>query len=160
MAWWNEVRQMIYPSMEENVDQEIQQELDSLCKITTSDFSGLAWIDLQDSRIRWLYVSGNTNERYKRLAQKLGRGLAGLVMKLGRPIIIDAVMNEKELSRLQHDYPIMLVEHLHTALAVPIKLQDETRAVLLIGNRSDRYYEDNDLHLVSNLIDRFEQLLQ
>jgi nitrogen regulatory protein A len=151
---------MIYPIMEGNQNQDIQDELDSLCKITTSDFSGLAWIDQHDSRIRWLYVSGNSNERYKRLAQKLGRGLAGLVLRLGRPIIIDAVTNDKELSRLQHDYPIMLVEHLHTALAVPIKLQDETRGVLLIGNRSDRYYEENDLNLISNLIERFELLLQ
>jgi nitrogen regulatory protein A len=150
---------MIYPFMEGNQNQEIQEELDSLCKITTSDFSGLAWIDQHDSRIRWLYVSGNRNERYKRLALKPGRGLAGLVLKLGRPIIIDGGITDLELSRVQYDYPIMLVEHLHAAIAVPLKIQDETRGVLLIGNRSDRYYEENDLHLISNLIERFELLL-
>jgi nitrogen regulatory protein A len=146
---------MIYP-----YNEEIQDELDSLCKITTSDFSGLAWIDQHDSRIRWLYVSGNTNERFKRLALKPGRGIAGLVLKLGRPIIIDACMSDLELSRVQYDYPIMLVEHLHAVIAVPIKIHDETRGVLIIGNRSERYYEENDLHLISNLIERFEQLLQ
>jgi nitrogen regulatory protein A len=146
---------MIYP-----YNEEIQEELDSLCKITTSDFSGLAWIDQHDSRIRWLYTSGNSNERYKRLALKPGRGLAGLVLKLGRPIIIDAGMNDLEQSRVQYDYPIMLVEHLHAAIAVPITVHDETRGVLLIGNRSERYYEENDLHLISNLIERFELLLQ
>jgi nitrogen regulatory protein A len=146
---------MIYPY---NV--EIQDELDSLCKITTSDFSGLAWIDQHDSRIRWLYASGNSNERFKRLALKSGRGLAGLVLKLGRPIIIDAGMTELELSRVQYDYPIMLVEHLLAAIAVPITVLGETRGVLLIGNRSERYYEENDLNLISNLIGRFELLLQ
>jgi nitrogen regulatory protein A len=146
---------MIYP-----YNEEIQDELDSLCKITTSDFSGLAWIDQHDSRIRWLYASGNSNERFKRLALKSGRGLAGLVLKLGRPIIVDAGMTELELSRVQYDYPIMLVEHLLAAIAVPITIHDETRGVLLIGNRSDRYYEENDLHLISNLIGRFELLLQ
>jgi nitrogen regulatory protein A len=146
---------MIYP-----YNEEIQDELDSLCKITTSDFSGLAWIDQHDSRIRWLYASGNSNERYKRLALKSGRGLAGLVLKLGRPIIIDAGTTDLELSRIQYDYPIMLVEHLHTAIAIPISLNDETRGVLLIGNRTDRLYEENDLQLVSNLVERFELLLQ
>jgi nitrogen regulatory protein A len=146
---------MIHPYKEE-----IQDELDSLCKITTSDFSGLAWIDEHDNRIRWLYVSGNSNERFKRLALKPGRGLAGLVLKLGRPIIIDTSMPDSERIRLQHDYSIMLVEDLRAAIAVPIKIQDEAQGVLLIGNRSERYYEENDLHLISNLIERFEQLLQ
>jgi nitrogen regulatory protein A len=146
---------MIYP-----YNEEIQDELDSLCKITTSDFSGLAWIDQQDSRIRWLYASGNSNERFKQLALKSGRGLAGLVLKLGRPIIIDAGMRDLELSRVQYNYPIMLVEHLQTAIAVPITVYDETRGVLLIGNRSERYYEENDLHLIMNLIERFTGLLQ
>ena len=142
------------------VNEEIQNELDSLCKITTSDFSGLAWIDQQDSRIRWLYASGNSNERYKRLALKSGRGLAGLVLKLGRPIIIDAGLTDLELSRIQYDYPIMMVENLHSAIAVPIKILDETRGVLLMGNRTERLYEENDLQLISNLIERFEMLLQ
>jgi nitrogen regulatory protein A len=146
---------MIYPY---NV--EIQDELDTLCKITTSDFSGLAWIDQHDSRIHWLYASGNSNERYKRLALKSGRGLAGLVLKLGRPIIIDAGMSDIELSRVQYDYPIMLVEDLQSAIAVPIKIQDEPHGVLLIGNRSERYYEENDLLLISNLSERFELLFQ
>jgi nitrogen regulatory protein A len=150
---------MSYPFIAGNQNQEIQEELDSLCKITTSDFSGLAWIDQHDSRIRWLYVSGNSNDRYKRLALKPGRGLAGLVLKLGRPIVIDAGMTDLELSRVQYDYPIMLVEHLQAAIAVPITVLNETRGVLLIGNRTDRYYEENDLHLISNLIERFELLL-
>jgi nitrogen regulatory protein A len=146
---------MIHP-----YNEEIQEELDSLCKITTSDFSGLAWIDQHDNRIRWLYVSGNSNERFKRLALKPGRGLAGLVLKLGRPIVIDTSMPDSERIRLHHDYSIMLVEDLHAAIAVPIKIQDETLGVLLIGNRSERYYEENDLHLISNMIERFEFLLQ
>jgi len=146
---------MIYP-----YNEEIQVELDSLCKLTSSDFSGLAWVDQHDSRIRWLYASGNSNERYKHLAQKPGRGLAGLVLKLGRPVIVDAGKTDIELAQLQHQYPIMLVEHLHTAIAVPLTLKDETRAVLLIGSRTERSYKENDLQLVSNQVERIEWLLQ
>ncbi|MEX2462352.1 MAG: GAF domain-containing protein [Paenibacillaceae bacterium] len=146
---------MVYPNHEV-----IQNELDSLCKATTSDFSGIAWMDHHDGRIRWLYASGNRNEQFKRLALKPGRGLAGLVLKLGRPFVIDCGMEELERKRLQHDYSIMLVEQLHTAIALPIKIHDETRAVLLIGNRSDRCYEPNDIQLFSSLSARFEHLLQ
>jgi nitrogen regulatory protein A len=155
MAWWNEVSRMIFPY---NI--EIQNELDSLCKITTSDFSGLAWIEQHDNRIRWLYVSGNSNDRFKRLALKPGRGLAGLVLKLGRPIIIDMSTPDLERIHLQQEYSIMLVEDLHAVIAVPIKIKDEKRGVLLIGNRSERYYEENDLHMITNWIERLEMLLQ
>ena len=130
-------------------NEDIQNELDTLCKITSSDFSGLAWNDPHDRRIRWLYASGNSNERFKSLALKPGHGLAGLVLKLGRPLIIDSSMEILERDKLRHDYSIMLVEHLHSAMAVPIIVQDEVRGVLLIGNRSDRYYIDEDLLLIS-----------
>jgi nitrogen regulatory protein A len=145
---------MIYP-----YNNEIQVELDSLCKITTSDFSGLAWIDYHDNRIRWLYTSGNSNDRFKRIALKPGRGLAGFVLKLGRPIIIDMSKPDIERIRLQHEYSIMLVEDLHAVIAVPFKIQTEMRGVLLIGNRSERYYQENDLQLISNMTERFEMLL-
>jgi len=146
---------MVYPD-----NKAIQNELDSLCKMTDSDFSGLAWMDPDDSRIRWPYASGNSNERFKRLALKPGRGLAGLVLKLGRPVLIDRNMSDSERMRLHHDYSIMMVEDLHSAIAVPLKLQDEIHGVLLIGNRSERSYEDHDLHLISSTIERFELLLQ
>lgn len=146
-------------SNEENQNQAIQNELISLCKLTASDFSGIAWIDQHDSRIRWLYGSGNSSDRFKRLALKPGHGLAGLVLKLGRPIIIDASMQDLELARIQYNYPIMLVEKLQAALAVPLKIQNETRGVLLVGNRSERLYDEKDLPLVSEWIERFERLL-
>ncbi|MEX2461592.1 MAG: GAF domain-containing protein [Paenibacillaceae bacterium] len=146
---------MMYP-----YNEDIQNELDALCKITSSDFSGLAWMDDQDSRIRWLYASGNSNERFKSLALKPGYGLAGLVLKLGRSVIIDLSTEVLERNRLQHDYSIMLIEHLQSAIALPITIHDEARGVLLIGNRTDRYYEENDLHIILNANRQFEYLLQ
>jgi nitrogen regulatory protein A len=138
----------------------IQDELDSLRNQTASDFSGIAWMDQHDNRIRWFYVSGNSNERFKRLALKPGRGLAGLVLRLGRPLIIDNRLPGSERTSLQHEYSIMLVEDLLAVIAFPIKIQDETRGVLLIGDRSDRYYEENIFFLISKLLGRFERLLQ
>jgi nitrogen regulatory protein A len=138
--------------------EEIQYELDQLRSVTSSDFSGLAWIEHHDSRIRWLYASGNSNERYKKLALKPGRGLAGLVIKLGRNVIVDAAM--QNLERLRQDYSIMLVEQLLSVIAVPITIRFETCGVLLIGERTERFYEKNDLYLITNLADRIALLLQ
>ena len=149
---------MIHTVNEETTNQHIQAELDLLCKNTASDFSGLAWLDTFDSRIRWLYASGNSNERFRRLAVKSSRGLAGLAIKLGRPIIIDANLTEIELARVQYDYPIMLVERLRSAIAVPIKVRDEMRSVLLIGNRSDRIYEESEINIVIKSSERFALL--
>ena len=39
---------------------------------------------LRSSPIKWKYVSGNTNERYKLIILRKGRGLAGTVMKTGK----------------------------------------------------------------------------
>jgi nitrogen regulatory protein A len=136
----------------------IQFELDQLRKVTSSDFSGIAWIDERDNRIRWLYASGNLNERYKKLALKPGRGLAGMVIKLGRPLVIDAKTLEVEILRMQHDYPIMLVEQLRCFIAVPITIHIETLGVLIIGHRTERFYDKNVIVPLTNLADRFVRL--
>jgi nitrogen regulatory protein A len=139
-------------------NEEIQFELDQLRSVTSSDFSGMAWIEHHDSRIRWLYASGNSNERYKKLALKPGRGLAGLVIKLGRHVIVDAAM--QNLERLRHDYSIMLVEQLLSAIAVPITIRYETCGVLLIGDRTERLYETSDLYPIIHSADLLALLFQ
>jgi nitrogen regulatory protein A len=133
---------------------EIQPQLDQIRASTGSDFSGIAMEEQYHHRIRWLAASGNCNERYSELAIRPGRGLAGLVIKLGRPVIVDAAMPASERERLRPDYSIMLVEHLQAAIAVPLALQDEISGVLLVGSRSERLYEDHQLHLVMNAAER------
>ena len=138
---------MIYPERHE-----IQDELELLRKITLSDFSGVAWMDRHDHRIRWLFASGNNSLRYRDLALKPGRGLAGLVIKLGRPVIIDSTMANYD--RIKHDYSIMMVEHLQSAAAVPLAIQNEVHGVLLIGSRTMRIYHKNDVMAVTSVADR------
>lgn len=138
---------MIYPDKEG-----IQDELDLLRKMTFSDFSGMAWMELHDHRIRWIFASGNSNLRYKDLALKPGRGLAGLVIKLGRPVIIESTINNDE--RIKHEYSIMLVEQLQSAIAVPMTIRNEVRGVLLIGNRTERVYHQDVLSAVMIIADR------
>lgn len=142
---------------------EIRPHLDQIRATTDSDFAGLAMEEQYHRRIRWLAASGNRDDRYAELLIRPGRGLSGLVLKLGRPVIVDAAMPVSERERLRPDYSIMLVEQLIAAIAVPLAIQDEIRGVLLIGNRSERLYGDSQLQLVTNaakdLIPQLQQLL-
>lgn len=138
----------------------IQLQLDRLRAATSSDFAGLAWLEQQDNRIRWLFVSGNLGERYKKLALKPGRGLAGHVIRLGRPVIVDAAMPDEERQRLRHEYSIMPVEQLQSLLAVPVAVGDETRGALLIGNREAGSFAEVDLTVTIQTADRLASHMQ
>lgn len=141
---------MIFP------DKKIQYQLDQLRETTSSEFAGMAWIEHDENRIRWIYVSGNKNVRYKQFALKPGHGLAGLVIRLGRPVKIHPTLVHFEL--VKHDYPIMSVEQLQSAIAVPITIQGETKGVLLVGNRVERIYQPDDLTMLSTAADRLASL--
>lgn len=132
----------------------IQQQLDRLRAATSSDFAGLAWFVPQEHRIRWLLASGNLGERYRSLALKPGRGLAGHVIRLGRPVVLDAAAPEAERERLRHEYSIMMVEQLQTFLAVPVEAGGETRGALLIGSRQARRFAPSDLPAAAEAAER------
>ncbi len=112
-------------------------------ELTASDFSGLAWIVYPENRIRWLHVSGNLNLRYSQLALKPGRGLAGQVIRQGRPLIVNSTMEDYE--QMKHEYPIMSVENLRSVMALPVLLRQDTDGVLLAGRRTPHAYRGEDL---------------
>ena len=60
-----------------------QQELDTLRKKVNCDFAAVALYENHEPSgpIKWQYVSGNLNSRYKLIVLRKGRGLAGTVMK-------------------------------------------------------------------------------
>lgn len=121
----------------------IDEELHRLRCLLDHDFSAVAFLDKDSQRIRWNYVSGNTNERYKFIVQKPGRGLAGSVIRLGRPIIID--QSSAGLERARHEYPIMLAEKLWSAVAAPIHINGMIQGVLLVGSRTIREYSKQEI---------------
>lgn len=132
----------------ENLQLKIEEQLDSLRNITCSDFSALACFDHRKNRIQWKYVSGNLNNRYKQMVKRLGHGLSGLVVRFGRHIIIDGT--DPAIHRKRLEYPIMLSENLHSALAVPVTLKGNIRGVLLIGSRTIRVYTEKEMKLTYN----------
>ena len=70
-------------------DRRFQETLDKIRKEEGYDFAAIAFYESNkpSSPIKWHYVSGNKNNRFKLIILRKGRGLAGTVMKTGKRII-------------------------------------------------------------------------
>lgn len=118
-------------------NQSLQNNLDRLRIDGGYDFWGIAMYErsLRSSPIKWKYVSGNTNERYKLIILRKGRGLAGTVMKTGKRMVIadvDTALTQAE----KIAFPIILNESLTAVVAVPLWLDHQMYGVLLLGQRN------------------------
>lgn len=127
----------------------IIEKLNDLRLNTSSDFSAFACLNKNTYMIHWNFVSGNLNERYKHMQGRPGKGLAGFVIRADRPIVLDDSLPDIQTKRLE--YPIMLAEKLHAAVAVPVKVNGKTEGVLLVGSRIPRIYSEEDIKFVANV---------
>lgn len=111
----------------------IELQLQTMRDEAGTDVAALAWKDEAGRGIRWISASGNRNERYKHMLLKPGRGLTGIVFRIGQPVVFDSDVPEYQVMR--HEYPIILSEQLQTAVLLPVKFGTETCGVLLLGSR-------------------------
>lgn len=98
------------------------------------DFAGVALYEhhMTSAPIKWHYVSGNLNDRYKMIILRKGRGLAGMVMKTGkRMIIADVVASLSPEDKIK--YPILIAENLTAMVAIPLCYNNQVYGVLLLG---------------------------
>ncbi|WP_125711715.1 GAF domain-containing protein [Companilactobacillus kedongensis] len=102
------------------------------------DFVGIALQSAQSPHpIKWSFVAGNTNEKFRKIVLRSGIGIAGLVVRTGKPFW-DNDLNHYEYSDEMYT-PIAKSELLQSAVAVPIisPLTKLVRGVLLAGYRSN-----------------------
>ncbi|MTV82160.1 GAF domain-containing protein [Secundilactobacillus folii] len=102
------------------------------------DFVGLALPASGQSTIKWYFVAGNQNEQFRKIVLRSGIGIAGLVVKTGKPFWKNGLHDVMYESKMYT--PIAKTESLQSAAAIPIytskvKLAD---GVLLAGYRSDQ----------------------
>jgi signal transduction protein with GAF and PtsI domain len=136
----------------------IESSLYALRRLTATDFAALAWMDEGERIVRWRYASGNRNERYKRIMMRNGKGVAGSVMRSGRPLLLQAFSPQQ--GDVPSDYPILLAEGLRSIIGYPITIGDRVLGVLLIGNRYDHQFDPSTVELVSNVAEQFGAMLQ
>ncbi|MEK4251166.1 GAF domain-containing protein [Paenibacillus sp. FSL W7-1287] len=121
----------------DNFDYQIK--IDELREILGCDFISLAIAKSasEGSEITWQYASGNLNDRYKRIVLHSGKGIAGIVFKTGKKMVVDNVekeMHDKEL----FNYPILVSERLHSLVAFPLYQYSRVAGVLLVGYREEQ----------------------
>ncbi|EUJ45742.1 GAF domain-containing protein [Listeria riparia] len=116
-------------------EQDIASELIDIRLQLGLDFVGIATAIATGNQkeIRWKYVAGNRNNRYQKIVLQVGKGIAGIVWRTGRPIIAEDLKTERQ-APIQ-EYPIALTENLASIIAVPILSEGAVIAVMLGGNR-------------------------
>lgn len=121
------------------------------------DVTAVSLQDYPELDIKWPYVWGNRNEKYKYLTVRYGKGLAGKVIATGAPLAI-AVFPE-DISGKATDYPIMLAEQLVSAYAVPLIWQGNPKGALLVGYRHPDNWKKSDDHTITKAAGKMESLL-
>ncbi|KTW24943.1 nitrate respiration regulation accessory nitrate sensor NreA [Staphylococcus warneri] len=119
--------------------QNFQENIDRIRLEQGFDFAALAFYESASifSPIKWQYVSGNKNDRYKLIILRKGRGLAGNVMKTGKRMVIanvDMALTPDEKVK----FPILLSENLTAVIAIPLWYQQQVYGVMLFGQRNHK----------------------
>lgn len=98
------------------------------------DFASIGLTAFLGAPLRWVYGAGGTSERYHRIVLTPGKGIGGIVIKSGKPMMfldIDKQIDPREYS----SYPIVFAEDLHSFCALPLQKEGRTVGSLLVAFR-------------------------
>ncbi|MEC5425513.1 GAF domain-containing protein [Virgibacillus sp. C22-A2] len=132
-------------------------ECDRLREITACDFTAVALQQYKGLDIKWPFVSGNRNDKYKYITVRLGKGIAGKVISSSSIMKIDNF--PESIDGKSTDYPIMLAERLVSAFAVPLIWKGIPRGSLLVGYREACEFTEKDYDKMKEIARRVEKLL-
>jgi signal transduction protein with GAF and PtsI domain len=142
-----------------SLQQSIQWELEKLKSEMELDFVAVAFSDGQYRDIYWRFALGAHSDQYKKIAVRMGRGMAGKVMQGMSPHIVTKFPDDVK-EEIQ-EYPIFLVESLYSGMGVSINsdihVHKQARGVLLVGHRSSRQFPLEDILTVQRCASRLAQ---
>jgi len=115
-----------------------QRKLDQVREAFGYDFMALSLVESEEYHyvIKWKYASGNLNDRFRRIVLQSGKGIAGIVFKTGKPLLIPSVHQQLGSESL-FNYPIIQSEKLRSLWAVPLWNDARVAGVLLGGFRGE-----------------------
>ncbi|MDQ0194781.1 GAF domain-containing protein [Paenibacillus wynnii] len=130
-----------------------QKEIDNLRSRFGLDFVSVALVQPAEDRfvLTWQFVSGNINNRYKRIALQSGKGIAGVVFKTGKPLLMKNVNMDIGAKDL-FNYPIIVAERLQSLGALPLWSYNRVMGVLLFGFRQENALTEALFHLIQEEI--------
>ncbi|MCL1890805.1 MAG: GAF domain-containing sensor histidine kinase [Coriobacteriia bacterium] len=112
-----------------------QQVVEDIKESYDFDFVALGLTAFLGAPLKWIYGAGAADERYKRIVLPPGRGIGGIVIKSGKPMMfldIDRQIDPREYS----SYPIVFAEDLRSFCALPLTINGRVVASLLCAFRS------------------------
>lgn len=136
---------------------QIEDSCEQLLAEISCDFVGLAF-QSDGTDVRWHYAAGNSNEKYKKITVRYGKGIAGRVISTGRTMTI--VNFPHQIVGKALDFPIMLAENLLSAFAVPIHFKGIPKGVLLVGRRINQSFSQFEQNMVLQAAKRLEKKLE
>lgn len=110
------------------------QAVEHLRKEYGFDFAAIGIAPEFGEALQWKYASGNTGERFRRIALTPGRGIGGIVLKTGRSMILTDIDNQLD-PRDFSSYPIVFAEDLRSFCALPLSDGYHVIGALLCGFR-------------------------
>lgn len=110
------------------------QAVEHLRKEYGFDFASIGIAPEFGEALQWKYASGNTGERFRRIALTPGRGIGGIVLKTGRAMILTDIDNQLD-PRDFSSYPIVFAEDLRSFCALPLSDGIHVIGALLCGFR-------------------------
>lgn len=87
--------------------------------------------------LKWAHILGNKSERYRRIVLQTGKGIAGTVLKTGKPMRMSSVELELHKADL-YNYPIIVSESLTSFGAMPLFQEGRVNGVMLVAFRDKR----------------------
>ncbi|WP_342416395.1 GAF domain-containing protein [Paenibacillus sp. FSL R10-2782] len=139
------------------ITDEMRKTLDQLRDHIYVDLTALALMSKPGGSLQWYYASGSRSERYRRISFKVGHGIAGMAVRLGRTVTVSALLSGS--IRLRQECALMLAEQLHSAVAIPFSSTgDLPNGVLLLGNRDVRVFTDSDVSRATQVAEQLGQL--
>lgn len=105
--------------------------------------------------LKWKYAAGNLNDRYKRITLYSGKGIAGIVFKTGKSLVIENIQKEIHGKDL-FNYPIVMSESLQSIGAIPLWDNHRVEGVLLVGYRNNQVITTSLIEQIqSEIVDIF-----
>ncbi|MFK9095138.1 GAF domain-containing protein [Bacillus salipaludis] len=129
-----------------------------LMTVVKSDFVALAFQNESGPDVRWLYATGNLNDKYQRITVRFGKGIAGKVISSGSPMMMTNF--PQDILGKVTDYPIALAEKLVSSYAVPLFFNTVPKGVLLVGKRVKYSFTEQEQELVKEAAVSLEQIVK
>lgn len=121
-------------------------ELENIRTATGCDFVAIVLVEPAENQhvLKWKYATGSISSRLKHVTLQSGKGIAGMVFKTGKPLIVHDVADFTDREDL-FNYPILALEKLKSMGAYPLWHEGRVAGVLLGGFREAHKMTEQNL---------------